>query len=236
MKRGCPHVGDFSRNVLRVKKAGKGMNRFLLSLFIPSLMLGGADMAGAQDPKPAPITVLKESGPVMYGRSAKIKAVVDTIDLTTRAITVKGPKGRLVTMRVETRVKNLPDIQVGDEVVVRYHESVGVELRPAQEDEMIAFEETEMPGAEPGKEAGASSRKTEIANVESVGTREKSVVLKTPDGRFLDLYVRDEAVLSSLKAGDSVVATYTEAVVVSVDGPKDKGAKDTKPKKKTRKK
>lgn len=209
------------------------MNRILLSLFIASLTLGGVDIAGAQDPKPAPITVLKESGPVMYGRSAKIKAVVDTIDLTTRAITVKGPKGRLVTMRVEARVKNLPDIQVGDEVVVRYHESVGVELRPAQEDEMLAFDETATPGAEP---AGASSRWTEIANVESVGIREKSVVLKTPDGRFLDLYVRDEAVLSSLKAGDSVVATYTEAVVVSVDGPKDKDAKDTKPKKKTRKK
>ncbi|HEX7812097.1 MAG TPA: hypothetical protein VF460_09340 [Burkholderiales bacterium] len=211
------------------------MNRILLSLVISSSMFGGAGMAGAQEPKPAPITVLKESGPVMYGRSAKIKAIVESIDLATREITVKGPKGRPLTMRVEARVKNLPDIQPGDEVVVRYHESVGVELRHAQEGEAIAPDETVMHGTEPGKEAGASSRKTEIANVESVGTREKSVVLKTPDGRFLDLYVRDEAVLSSLETGDTVVATYTEAAVVSVDGPKDK-TKDTKPKKKPRKK
>ena len=210
------------------------MSRVLLALCVASLLLGPA-VAGAQEVKPAPITVLKDSGPVMYGRSAKIKAVVEAVDLTAREITVKGPKGRPVTMRVETRVKNLPDLVVGDEVVVRYHESVGVEVRQALEGETIPVDETIIHAADSGQTAGASSRKTEMAMVESVGKREKSVVLKTPDGRYLDLYVRDENVLASLKRGDSVVATYTEAVVVSVDGPKDKDAKDPKdPKKKPR--
>jgi hypothetical protein len=210
------------------------MSRVLLALCVASLLLGPA-AAGAQEVKPAPITVLKDSGPVMYGRSAKIKAVVEAIDLTAREITVKGPKGRPVTMRVETRVKNLPDLVVGDEVVVRYLESVGVEVRQALEGETIPVDETMTHAADSGQTAGASSRKTEMAMVESVGKREKSVVLKTPDGRYLDLYVRDENVLASLKRGDSVVATYTEAVVVSVDGPKDKDAKDPKdPKKKPR--
>ena len=210
------------------------MSRVLLALCVASLLLGPA-VAGAQEVKPAPITVLKDSGPVMYGRSAKIKAVVEAVDLTAREITVKGPKGRPVTMRVETRVKNLPDLVVGDEVVVRYHESVGVEVRQALEGETLPVDETIIHAADSGQTAGASSRKTEMAMVESVGKREKSVVLKTPDGRYLDLYVRDENVLASLKRGDSVVATYTEAVVVSVDGPKDKDAKDPKdPKKKPR--
>ena len=210
------------------------MSRVLLALCVASLLLGPG-VAGAQEVKPAPITVLKDSGPVMYGRSAKIKAVVEAVDLTAREITVKGPKGRPVTMRVETRVKNLPDLVVGDEVVVRYHESVGVEVRQALEGETLPVDETIIHAADSGQTAGASSRKTEMAMVESVGKREKSVVLKTPDGRYLDLYVRDENVLASLKRGDSVVATYTEAVVVSVDGPKDKDAKDPKdPKKKPR--
>jgi hypothetical protein len=210
------------------------MSRVLLALCVASLLLRPA-AADAQEVKPAPITVLKDSGPVMYGRSAKIKAVVEAVDLTAREITVKGPKGRPVTMRVETRVKNLPDLVVGDEVVVRYHESVGVEVRQALEGETLPVDETIIHAADSGQTAGASSRKTEMAMVESVGKREKSVVLKTPDGRYLDLYVRDENVLASLKRGDSVVATYTEAVVVSVDGPKDKDAKDPKdPKKKPR--
>lgn len=212
------------------------MNRIQFSLCIASLLFGAAGTTAAQEAKPAPITVLKESGPVMYGRSAKIKTVVEAIDLATREITVKGAKGRPVTMRVETRVRNLPDLQAGDEVVVRYHESVGVELRPAQEGETIAPDETVMSGSDSGRNPGGSSRKTEFASVESVGKREKSVVLKTPDGRYLDLYVRDQDVLASLKQGDNVVATYTEAVVVSVDGPKDKDAKDAKSRKKPRKK
>ncbi len=212
------------------------MNRFLLTLCVSSWLLAGAGTAWSQEAKPAPITVLKESGPVTYGRSAKIKAVVDAIDLTTRSITVKGPKGRPLTMRVEDRVRNLPDIAIGDEVVVRYHESVGVELRIAEEGESIAPDETGMHSGEAGQMPGASVRRTEIANVESTSLRGKSAVLKTPDGRFLDLYVRDEAVLGSLNPGDSVVATYTQATVVSVEGPKDKDAKDAKGRKKPRRK
>ena len=212
------------------------MNRFLLTLCVSSWLLAGAGPAWPQEAKPAPITVLKESGPVTYGRSAKIKAVVDAIDLTTRSITVKGPKGRPLTMRVEDRVRNLPDIAVGDEVVVRYHESVGVELRLAEEGESITPDEAGMQSGEAGQMPGVSTRTTEIANVESTSPRGKSAVLKTPDGRFLDLYVRDESVLDSLNPGDSVVATYTQATVVSVEGPKDKDAKNTKSKKKPRRK
>ena len=210
------------------------MNRFLLTLCVSSWLLTAAGAAWTEEVKPAPITVLKESGPITYGRSAKIKAVVDAIDLTARSITVKGPKGRPLTMRVEDRVRNLPDIAVGDEVVVRYHESVGVELRLAEEGESIPPDETGMHSGEAGQMPGASVRRTEIANVESTSPRGKSAVLKTPDGRFLDLYVRDEAVLGSFNPGDTVVATYTQATVVSVEGPKDKDAKDTK--KKSRKK
>ncbi len=212
------------------------MSRILFSLFISSLLLAGAGMARAEEAKPAPITMLKESGPVMYGRSAKIKAVVEAVDVATRSITVKGPKGRPLTMRVEDRVRNLPDIAVGDEVVVRYHESVGVEVRHAREGESIVADESVMNGGESGQKSGASARTTEMAIVESVSPRGKSVVLKTPDGRFLDLYVRDEAVLDTLEAGDNVVATYTEAAVVSVEGPKDKDARDAKGKKKPRRK
>lgn len=212
------------------------MNRILLTLCVSSCLFASAGSAWSQEAKPVPITVLKESGPITYGRSAKIKAVVDAIDLTTRSITVKGPKGRPLTMRVEDRVRNLPDIAVGDEVVVRYHESVGVELRLAEEGEWIAPDETGMHSGEAGQMPGASVRRIEIANVESTSIPGKSAVLKTPDGRFLDLYVRDEAVLGSFNPGDSVVATYTQATVVSVERPKDKDAKDTKARKKPRRK
>lgn len=194
--------------------------------------------AHAQDPRPAPITVLKDTSPVMYGRSAKVKAVVEVVDVEGRHLTFRGPRGRSVTMRVEARVKNLAELTAGDEVVVRYHESVGTKVRKAEEGETLPAADavTVMEDGQAGSATPASANHAVIANVESAGAREKSLVLRDDEGRYYDLYVRDEKLLESLKAGDRVFANYTEATVVSIDGPKEKDPKDAKAKKKPRKK
>jgi hypothetical protein len=194
------------------------------------------DTRPAQDTKPAAITVLQDSGPAMYGRSAKIKATVEAVDLDAREITFKGPKGRLITLRVEERVRNLPQVQVGDEVTVRYHESVGLQLRKTEASDAIAFEDTAAASAETGQNpaSGAAKQFTIAAYVEAVRPKEKTVTLRGPTGNLVDLYVRDPNVLGSLTAGDNVVATYTEAAVVSIELPKSKEKPKPKPKKKKR--
>jgi hypothetical protein len=207
-----------------------------IRLLCAMILATAAAAAPAQDPKPAPITVLKDASPVMYGRSAKVKAVVEAVDLPARHVTIKGPRGRPVTMRVEPRVRNLADIAVGDEVTVRYLESVGVEVRKAEEGESLPAPEIVMQGDATADGAAAPVRLSVIANVESVGAREKTLVLKDDEGQYYDLYVRDDKLLASLMPGDRVFASYTEAAVVSIDGPKDKDAKDPKSKKKPRKK
>jgi Cu/Ag efflux protein CusF len=191
------------------------------------------DAKPSQDTKTAAITVLEDAGPVMYGRSAKIKATVEAVDLDTREITLKGPKGRLITLRVAERVRNLPQVQVGDEVTVRYHESVGLQLRKTEASDAVAFEETAAASAETGQNpaSGAAKQFTIAAYVEAVRPKEKTVTLRGPTGNLVDLYVRDPNVLGSLTAGDNVVATYTEAAVVSIELPKNKEKEKPKPKK-----
>lgn len=216
--------------------------------FIPALLCtawftlycGGAAVAQDAKPaqeKPAAITVLEDASPAMYGRSAKIKATVEAVDLDVREITLKGPKGRLITLRVEERVRNLPQVQVGDEVIVRYHESVGLQVHRTEATDAVAFEETTETTAasdEPGQKpaSGAATQFTIAAYVEAVSPKEKTLTLKRPDGNLVDLYIRDRAVLESLTAGDNVVATYTEAAAVSIEVPKKK--EKPKPKKKKR--
>jgi len=192
------------------------------------------DTKPAQDAKPAAITVLEDASPVMYGRSAKIKATVEAIDLDARDITLKGPKGRLITLRVEARVRNLPQVQVGDEVIVRYNESVGLQLRKTEASDAVALEETAA-SAEPGKQpaSGAARQFTVAAYVEAVSRKEKTVTLRGPDGNLVDLYVRDPNVLESLTAGDNIIATYTEAAAVSIELPKNKEKPKPKKKKQT---
>ncbi len=193
-------------------------------------MADAQDTQPAQDTKPAAITVLGDASPVMYGRSAKIKAIVEAIDLDAREITLKGPKGRLITLRVKERARNLPQVQVGDEIIVRYYESVGLQIRKAEASDAVAFEETAA-GAEPGQKPPSDAAKqfTIAAYVEAVSPKEKTLTLKRPDGNLVDLYVRDPNVLESLTAGDNVVATYTEAAAVSIELPKKK--EKPKPKK-----
>jgi len=192
------------------------------------------DTKPAQEPKPAAITVLEDASPVMYGRSAKIKATVEALDLDAREITLKGPKGRLITLRVEERVRNLPQVQVGDEIVVRYHESVGLQLRRLEMGESVPYEETTIAAAETvqSQKSGAARQFTVAAYVEAVSPREKTVTLRGPDGNLFDIYVRDLSLLESLTAGDDVVATYTEAAAVSIELPKKKEKPKPKPKKK----
>jgi hypothetical protein len=196
------------------------------------VMAVAQEVKPAQEPKPAAITVLEDPSPVMYGRSAKIKATVEALDLDVREITLKGPKGRLITLRVEERVRNLPQVQVGDEIVVRYHESVGLQLRRLEMGESVPYGETTADGAETvqSQTPGAARQFTVAAYVEAVSPKEKTVTLRGPDGSLVDLYVRDRNVLESLSVGDNVVATYTEAAAVSIELPKKK--EKPKPKKK----
>jgi Cu/Ag efflux protein CusF len=214
-----------------------GILTMLFAAWFAVLGVGTAvaqDTTPAQDAKPPPITVLEDASPVMYGRSAKIKATVEAIDLDTRVITLKGPKGRQIALRVEERVRNLPQVQVGDNVIVRYHESVGLQLRQTDTNDPVAGEESTAASTEPGQSpvSGAARQFTVAAYVEAVSPKEKTVTLRRQEGNLVDLYVRDPNVLASLTAGDNVVATYTEAAAVSIELPKKK--EKSKPKKRKR--
>ena len=202
-------------------------------LSVASLAILHGDMAGAQEVV-KPITVLEDTSPVMYGRSAKIKATVEEINMETREITLNGPRGRTITLRVDESVRNLPQAQLGDKVVVRYNESVGLQLRKVEAGDSVAIDAATAANTQPGQKpaAGGSKQITVQAYTEAVMTKEKTVTLRTPDGNLVDLYVRDPNVLASLAAGDNVVARYTEAVAVSIELPQEKEKPKTKKKKK----
>ena len=206
-------------------------NSALLSIASLAILHGG--IAGAQEVV-KPITVLEDSSPVMYGRSAKIKATVEAIDLETREITLNGPNGRAISLRVKQSVKNLPQVQVGDKTVVRYNESVGLELRKVEAGDPVAIDVAAAANTQPGQKpaAGGSKQITVQAYVEAVMQKEKTVTLRIPDGNLVDLYVRDPNVLASLAAGDNVVARYTEAAAVSIELPQQKEKLKIKKKKK----
>ncbi len=55
-------------------------------------------------------------------------ATVKAINLETRQVTLQGKKGKPFTITVSEAVTNLPQVKVGDQVVVTYYEALMVQL------------------------------------------------------------------------------------------------------------
>ena len=150
-----------------------------------------------------------------------ITAKVEAVDLQKRLVTVRGPMGRSVVIKADDRVKNLAQVKVGDDLVLKYVEAVSIELKKGSTGRMETSSSTgpmtAPPGAKPGM--GAVTTTTIVANVEKVDTAHSEVLLQGPGGRYVEVKVKDPAVMKAIKVGDSVQATYTEALLVEVVGP-----------------
>jgi hypothetical protein len=165
------------------------------------------------------------AAPMMDGKTVAdavtITAKVEAIDLPNRLVTVRGPMGRSVVIKADDRVKNLAQVKVGDELVMKYVEAVSIALKKGSTGRMETSTSTGPVTAPMGGKPGmaAVNTTTMIANVDKVDTANSEVLLHGPQGRYVEVKVKDPAVMKDIKVGDSVQATYTEALLVEVVGP-----------------
>jgi Cu/Ag efflux protein CusF len=61
-------------------------------------------------------------------QALEITATVESIDYETRKVTLKGPEGRIMTMKAGPEIKRLRDVKPGDTVVARYTEAASIEV------------------------------------------------------------------------------------------------------------
>ena len=55
-------------------------------------------------------------------------AAVESVDLKTRAVTPRGPEGRVMGFKAGEEVKNLPQVKVGDKVAATYYDSIAARI------------------------------------------------------------------------------------------------------------
>jgi hypothetical protein len=65
-------------------------------------------------------------------QTTEMTAVVDAINYKTRTVTLRGPQGKTVTLKVDDHVKRLNEVKKGDEIVVRRTEAVAIDVNPAK--------------------------------------------------------------------------------------------------------
>ena len=176
-------------------------------------------LAQAQQPPAAGAAVTSSSpGKGTAERVAKITAEVQAVDAANRTVTLKGPRGKIVTLPVGPEVKNFDQIKAGDFVVVRYYEALTLELKKGGTAMRERTERDAADRAKPGERpAAAGARQVQVvADVIAVDPKTQTVTLRGPN-RVVDLKVRDPKQFKLVKVGDQVEATYTEAAAISVE-------------------
>jgi hypothetical protein len=192
--------------------------------------LAGAPAFAQQKPDAkGEAAVVTAPGKGAAARVVTITASVEAIDAAERTVTLKGPRGNVVTLPVGPQVKNFDRIKVGDRVAVRYFEALSLELKKGgsgiRERSERQGAETAQPGQQPA--AGAARQVTVMADVVAVDAKRQVITLRGPK-RTVDLRVRDPKQIKLVKVGDQVEATYTEAVAVSVEPAKPKAPAEKK--------
>ncbi|BDB27339.1 DUF1344 domain-containing protein [Cupriavidus sp. P-10] len=163
------------------------------------------------------VDVTQSAGQATATGTAKMTAKIVKIDAPTRTVSLKSGDGKVVDIVVGPEARNFEQLKVGDTVTIEYREALTMSLKKGSGP--LAMNEREIsdraaPGAKPGGTVGREV--TVTADVVAVNTSAKTVTLKGPKGRTVDLVVDDPERLKGIKKGDRVEAVYTEAIAVSV--------------------
>jgi Cu/Ag efflux protein CusF len=195
----------------------KGFVYVLVVLF--ALSIGGGAMAQEKAPAKAKPEAQRE-------RVVTLTGTVEAVDIPNRVVTIKGSKGKIVELKVEGQTKNLDQVKVGDKIVAKYYESVAYRLKKPGEPEGVKTEQAKA-GAKLGEPPAAAmaNQVTVTATVMEISPKRTYVTLKGPEGKTVDVKVRDPKNIEGLKEGDQVVITYTQALAIALEKPKPKPEK-----------
>jgi hypothetical protein len=202
----------------------KSWTRIWLALCL-SLALS-ASVAWAQAPAakpPAPADKPAAAAPgdkpgVVIADIAVITATVEAVDQDKRTVTLKGPKGRTVMLKVGPDAKNFDQIKVGDKVKGKFLDSIALFVRksgaPPDAAEMQAVSVAPR-GQKPMAMAVDTVEIT--AKVEKVDYKKRLITLKGPDGQMKTIKVDTRVKkLGAVKVGDEIVLRHTEAIALEV--------------------
>lgn len=185
--------------------------------------LGAAPSFVLAEKPVAEVVVMKAKGPAGagVGQAVEVQATVTEIDKEKRTVTVKGPRGKTRTLKVGKEARNFDQVKVGDTITLTYIEALTLKLEKAEGAKPGKTVTEELKRAAPGEKPGGElvSQTTVVGTVTVIDATTRLVTVRGPEGIEVDIKVEDPAKLTSVKVGDLVRATYTEAVAISVSAP-----------------
>ncbi|HTW28074.1 MAG TPA: hypothetical protein VME92_13165 [Acetobacteraceae bacterium] len=178
----------------------------------------------AAPPAAAPARA-QASGMAGIGQSDTVteRATVQSVDLAQRQVTLVGPRGGVVTLKVPDTVRNLAQVKPGDTVIAHYHASVTYVLSPrgtrTPRNSLTTGAARAAPGEMPAGAAGARLVVTGL--VVGIDQAAHQVQVVSPEGgpvRTIDVVTpAGQRSLPMVKVGDTITAISTAAVLVAVE-------------------
>jgi Cu/Ag efflux protein CusF len=146
-------------------------------------------------------------------------ATVESVDLATRYVTLRGPEGNTIAVRAGDRIENLDKVKPGDRVDIMYYRAVAVDL-VANAGDASAPERQRSTSTSPGSVPGVVNReRTSVVKILVVDPYKKAIAFRDPEGRWREVSVEAPGLrhyLDELKEGDTVRVTFTDALAVSL--------------------
>ncbi len=144
-------------------------------------------------------------------------AVVESIEASTRTITLKKPDGTFVSVVAGPEIKRFAEIKVGDNVTARYYENIIIRVKQPGESE-VASATRGTTGAESVMPGGTKAKQmTLTVTISAIDTTTPSITFTGPNGWKYTSKVQDTEALAKVKVGDKVDIVWTEAMLVSLE-------------------
>jgi Cu/Ag efflux protein CusF len=186
----------------------KYVNKAMMVVTAMGWALLAATPAAADEPSKATAT---------SSRSVNESVVITKVDRSARTIVVQRDDGSTRTVDVPQEVKAFDTLKPGDHIDIQYKEGLALSMLPPgsklSSSEKKTMERQRVGSATAGHEVTAS------AVIIAVDPDANTVTFKGPKGNVRTVTVSDPAMqekLSSLKPGQVVQLTYTEAVAASI--------------------
>jgi hypothetical protein len=152
-----------------------------------------------------------------------LRATVKAVNQKSRTVTLVGPQGNTLTLKVGDEVRNLAQVKPGNKVIVKYHASIAYVLAPSgtklPDDSMTLAGARATPGEMPGGAVG--TRVVVTARVVGVDPVAHTLQIINPTGgliRTVNVVTPEgQQSMKMINVGDTITAVITEAIAVSVE-------------------
>ena len=163
-----------------------------------------------------------EAAPIARGEAAEVKVslAVEAVDAEKRLITLKGPQGNEGVYEVGDQVKRLSEIKAGDKINAEYTVAAVAELREPTAEEKSAPLTAVMAGergtSDQPPAAGIGRAVRAVTTIVALDAPNQSFTVKGPMEGIVAVHVDDPTVFSHLQVGQTIVVTFAEKLVLSV--------------------